>query len=337
MGIIKEILNPIKIPKFIKAEQIFDNKKIAKEALPLHIKMELDKEGILDKIRPNQKIGVTAGSRGITNIALIIREVVNRIKAKGAQPYIIPCMGSHGGANAEGQANILNSLGITEDYIKAPILSSMDVVKIGETISGVDVFIDKNIATMDQVVIINRIKPHTAFSAEVESGLQKMMAIGLGKQKGAEVCHNAGFVQMYKNITEISDVVLEKLDIVFAVGIIENAYDETFMCIVLKKEDIKEKEKDLLKIAKESLARIMFKNIDLLIIDEIGKNIAGSGMDTNVTGRYATPYVSGGPNISKIVTLDLTEESEGNATGIGHSDFVTRRLVRKNGIRANIC
>lgn len=329
MKIIEEILAPVKIPRFVKTRQIFDKEKITKKELQLRINNELHKKGILDRVKSNQKVGITAGSRGIANIALIIREIVRNIRKVGAQPYIIPCMGSHGGANAEGQRQILNKLGITEEYVRAPILSSMDVVKIGKTVSNVDVYVDKNAFKMDTLVVINRIKPHTAFRAEVESGIQKMIAIGLGKQKGAETCHALGFGKMYRNITEIADVVLNKANIAFTIGIIENAHDETFKLIALRTEEIKDMEPALLRIAKDYMPQIMFKDFDVLIVDEIGKNISGGGMDTNIIGRYATPYISGGPNISKIVVLDLTKESKGNATGIGHADFITQRLMNK--------
>jgi len=329
MDVIEEILAPIKIPRFVKIRQTFDKRKITKKELPLHINNEIRKEGILDRIKANQKVGITAGSRGIANIALIIREIVRNIREVGAQPYIIPCMGSHGGARAKGQRKILNTLGITEEYVKAPILSSMDVVKIRKTVSHMDIYVDRNAVKMDSLIVVNRIKPHTAFRAEVESGIQKMIAIGLGKQKGAETCHALGFWKMYRNITEIADVVLNKLNIAFAIGIIENAYDETFKCIALKTKEIKDMEPVLLKIAKDHMPQIMFKDFDVLIVDEIGKNISGGGMDTNIIGRYATPYISGGPNISKITVLDLTKESKGNANGVGHADFITQRLINK--------
>lgn len=329
MDVIEEILTPVKIPRFVKIRQIFDKNKITKKELPLRINNEIRKEGMLDRVKANQKVGITAGSRGIANIALIIREIVRNIREVGAQPYIISCMGSHGGARAKGQRQILNKLGITEEYIKAPILSSMDVVKIGKTVSHVDIYVDKNAVKMDALIVVNRIKPHTAFRAEVESGIQKIIAVGLGKQKGAEACHALGFGKMHRNITEITDVVLNKLNIAFAIGIIENAYDETFECIALRTKEIKDTEPVLLEIAKNHRPQIMFKDLDVLIVDEMGKNISGGGMDTNIIGRYATPYISGGPNISKIAVLDLTKESKGNATGVGHADFITQRLKNK--------
>ena len=334
MGAIGNILAPVKIPRGVIVRQHFANEKISAENLPAHIRGELRNQNLLEQIRPNQRVGITAGSRGIANIALVIRELSTIVREAGAVPYVIPCMGSHGGASAEGQIEILSKLGITEEYIGASILSSMEVVCLGKSKSGVPVYVDKNAWEMDSLIIINRIKPHTAFRGAVESGLQKMLVIGVGKQKGAETCHNAGFGEMYQNITEMSNLILEKMNISFAIGLVENAYDETFLCVALPKHQIKKKEPELLEVAKARLPKIPFRELDVLVIDEIGKNIAGSGMDTNVTGRYATPYITGGPRISKIVTLDLTDESKGNATGLGHSDFTTRRCVDKMNFEA---
>ncbi|MDI6600835.1 MAG: lactate racemase domain-containing protein [Thermoanaerobacteraceae bacterium] len=329
MGVIEELLKDVEIPNMVKIKQHFKSDRIAPEDIPDVIYHELHKGDILERIRPGQKVGITVGSRGIANVAFVVRELVKNIKKAGAEPYIIPCMGSHGGATAQGQKEVLESLGVTEEYAGAPIFSSMEVVKIGKTVDGLDVYLDKYASTMDAIILLNRIKPHTAFRGEVESGLQKMIAIGLGKQKGAETCHAAGFGEMYKNITQIADVVLQKVNIPFAIGLIENAYDETAKIIALKKEEIKTEEPELLRIAKENMPRILFDEIDVLVIDEIGKNISGDGMDPNITGRYPTPYSSGGPKVSKMVVLDLTKESHGNGNGVGTSDFTTRRFMDK--------
>jgi hypothetical protein len=329
MSVVEELLSYIDIPRFVKIKQKFIANKIDIDEIPNAVYNQLHKQGILSIIKQGQKIGITAGSRGVANIALIIKEIVKNLKDIGANPYVIPCMGSHGGATALGQREIIESLGITEQYVGAPILSSMEVVKFGETKSGLDVFVDKNVILMDKIILINRIKPHTAFRGTVESGLQKMIAIGMGKQKGAETCHAQGFGYMHKNITEIADIYLKKGNIAFAIGLVENSYDETCIIEAIKKEDIQLREPELLKMAKMNMPRIMIDNIDVLIIDEIGKNISGDGMDPNITGRYPTPYASGGPNISKITILDLTEESHGNGNGIGTADFTTKRLVEK--------
>lgn len=329
MSVIEDLIKDVEIPKMVKIKQHFKSDRIVPEDIPDAIHHELHKGDIIERIRPGQRVGITAGSRGIANIALVLREIVKNIKCVGAEPYIIPCMGSHGGATALGQKEVLESLGITEEYTGAPILSSMEVVKIGETANGLDVYLDKYASTMDAIILLNRIKPHTAFRGDVESGLQKMIAIGLGKQKGAETCHAAGFGEMHRNITQIADVVLQKVNIPFAVGLIENAYDETAKIVALRKEEIRAEEPALLRIAKENMPRIMFNEIDVLVIDEIGKNISGDGMDPNITGRYPTPYASGGPKVSKMVVLDLTSESHGNGNGIGTADFTTRRFMNK--------
>ncbi|HSH34849.1 lactate racemase domain-containing protein [Schnuerera sp.] len=238
-------------------------------------------------------------------------------------------MGSHGGANAKGQIEVLNSMGITEEFCEAPIKSSMEVVKIGETEDGLPVNIDRYANEADGIVVINRIKPHVGFRGPYESGLVKMITIGLGKQKGAEVCHNQGFGKMAENLPKIAKVIIEKKNIVFAVGLLENAYDETYKIVAMDKRQILDLEPELQKESKKMLPKICFDKFDVLVIDEIGKNITGTGMDTNIIGRYHTPYASGGPDIKKIVVLDLTKESHGNANGIGLSDFTTRRFFNK--------
>lgn len=330
MGSIEKILDPYEIPKFLKVKQTFDKEKIDIDDLPSIVEKEIYKNNLILNIKKGQKVGITAGSRGIANIALIINELVKHIKKMGAIPYIIPCMGSHGGATGEGQKKILNNLGITEDYIDAPIISSMETVKIGVTKSGVDVYIDKKSTEMDSLVVVNRIKPHTAFRSEIESGIQKMLVIGLGKQKGAQSCHFLGFGQMYNNITEIADVVINKTNIAFAFGIIENSYDETLKCIAMGKNEIQTKEPELLKLAKSKMPRILFDKIDVLVVDEMGKNFAGGGMDTNIINRFASKYITGdGPEVSKIAVLDLTPESKGNATGMGNADYSTQKFFEK--------
>ncbi|SIS38580.1 protein of unknown function [Salimicrobium flavidum] len=238
-------------------------------------------------------------------------------------------MGSHGGATAEGQKEVLEHLGVTEDAVGAPIHSSMEVVKVGELDKGLPIFIDKLASESDGIVVINRVKPHTAFRGPVESGIMKMISIGLGKQRGAETCHQLGFKHMHEHVPEMAEMTMDRMPILFAVATVENAFDRVKSLDVMIPEDVYEKEKELQEIAKESLPKIFFDQIDVLIIDEIGKNISGDGMDPNITGRYPTPYAHGGPDVTKMVVLDLTEETGGNANGVGTADFTTDRLVSK--------
>lgn len=293
----------------------------------------LDRFGLTGKVRPGERIALTAGSRGIRDKAKILKVIATRLKALGAKPFLVPCMGSHGGATAEGQVKMLRHLGITEEYVGAPVVSSMEVKEIGRTKFGTPVLIDANICSQaDKIIVVNRIKPHTDFDFEVESGLNKMMIIGMGKHKGALMAHRLtikhGFSTM---LSEIQPIILKALPCFFGVGIIENQYDQTASLHLLEPKNFWEGEKPLLKRAKEIIPRLPFKQIDILVVDEIGKNISGAGLDPNVTGRL---YFIGSPplkepKITRIFVRDLTLETEGNAIGIGFADYATKRLVKK--------
>lgn len=326
-GVIEELLSDIPMPKMVKIRQIFERPRI--DDVEKACVEKLQNSGLIERIKPGQSVAVAVGSRGIKNIALIVRTVINEIKKKGASPFIVPAMGSHGGATAEGQKAVLEGLGVTEEYVGAPIKSSMEVVQLGKTDDGLPVYFDKIASSADAIVIINRIKPHTAFRGRIESGLMKMITIGLGKQKGAEICHAMGFGHMAKNVPQIARFALKKMPVVFGVGIIENAYDETARIEVLDPEEMEDKEAELLMWAKQHMGKILLDKFDILVIDEIGKDISGDGMDPNVTGRYPTPYASGGPDVQRIVVLSLTEKSHGNANGVGTADFTTRRLFER--------
>jgi len=229
---------------------------------------------------------------------------------------------------------VLAHLGVTEESVNAEIRSSMEVIEIGKLPNGLPVYVDKIASEADGIVVINRVKPHTAFRGKVESGIMKMMAIGLGKQKGAEACHQLGFKHMGKHIIEMSHIILEKMPILFGVATVENAFDKVAHVEVLLPDEIEERETELQKLAKKLLPRIYFDKIDVLVIDEIGKNISGDGMDPNITGRYPTPYAHGGPEVTKMIVLDLTPETEGNANGVGTADFTTQRLIDKTNFPA---
>lgn len=317
-------------PQMYRIRQSFD--KTAVPDIPGTVKAELRRLGLERKVKPGQRVAIAAGSRGVANIAVILKAVVEHMKSIGAKPFIFPAMGSHGGAKAEGQVDLLAHYHVTEAFTGAPILSSMEVVEISKTEDGVPVFIDRNASQADWIIVVNRIKPHTKFKAPIESGLMKMMAIGMGKQKGAEYYHKAALQFTFpKIIVDAGREVLKKAPVLCGLGIVENGYDETAKIMALRPEEIEEKEKELLALAKKMMPSLPFNEIDLLIIDEMGKNISGTGMDPNITGRnrdllgvFPHPV-----NAKRVFVRDLTADSNGNATGIGLADLTTKRLVEK--------
>ncbi|UOF89313.1 nickel-dependent lactate racemase [Fodinisporobacter ferrooxydans] len=327
MGILQELLKDIPVPKMAKVKVKFDDNRI--ENLGQALNEKLKQEKIQQKIKPGMEIAIAVGSRGLDRIVEITATTVQFLKELGAKPFIVPSMGSHGGATAEGQRAVLEHLGVTEESVKAEIRSSMEVVKIGELPNGLPVYVDTFASKADGIVVINRVKPHTAFRGPVESGIMKMISIGLGKQKGAEACHQLGFKYMAEHVPAMAKMIMEKLPVLFGVATIENSFDKVARIEVLAVEEIAEKEVELQNISKQLMPKLFFDQLDVLVVDEIGKNISGDGMDPNITGRYPTPYAFGGPDINKIVVLDVTPQSEGNANGVGTADFTTKRLLDK--------
>jgi len=327
VSIIEELLQNIPLPKMAKVQQAFPDEKI--ENFDEALLESLQREEIRQMVKPGMEIAIAAGSRGVDKFVETVAGTVKFLQDLGAKPFIVPSMGSHGGATAEGQKAVLAHLGVTEESVNAEIRSSMEVIEIGKLPNGLPVYVDKIASQADGIVVINRVKPHTAFRGKVESGIMKMMAIGLGKQKGAEACHQLGFKHMGKHIIEMSHIILEKMPILFGVATVENAFDKVAHVEVLLPDEIEERETELQKLAKKLLPKIHFDKIDVLVIDEIGKNISGDGMDPNITGRYPTPYAHGGPEVNKMIVLDLTPETEGNANGVGTADFTTQRLIDK--------
>lgn len=327
LSTIDNLLDSIKLPRMVKVRQYFEKPVIEKVETEL-IKKLYDKD-MMSKIKPGQNIAIAAGSRGITNLPLMIKLLVREIKKAGGVPFVFPAMGSHGGATAEGQKDMLRGMGITEEYIDAPIKATMEVVQVGVSENGLPAYVDKYAYEADAIVIINRIKPHVAFRGNYESGLMKMITIGVGKQKGADICHELGFGKMAENIPAIARVVLQKTNLIFGVAILENAYHETCRIEVLKKEEIETEEPALQEEAKRLSPRIYFDSLDVAIVDEIGKDISGTGFDTNVLGRYHTPFISGGPQITRAAVLDITDRSHGNGNGLGILDFTTKRAFNK--------
>jgi hypothetical protein len=282
-----------------------------------------------ERTKPGQTVAVTAGSRGIANIDKITRAVVDELRELGLFPFIVPSMGSHGGATAEGQRSILAHYGITETSMRCPIRSSMDVVEIGR-VTGTTVYCDRHAWEADHIAVVARVKAHTDFEAEIESGLIKMTAIGLGKQHGAEHYHRAGHQYGYAEVfRSVANTIVETGHILGGVAVVENGYDQTAMVQAMYPGEFEPKEKALLRHAKAWMARLPFDAIDLLIVDEMGKNISGAGMDPNVTGRASIQKPPCKPHIRQLFVRDLTRESDGNAGGIGSADLTTWRLVKK--------
>lgn len=343
MGVIQELLKGVPLPRMVKVRQTFSAPEV--KNLPATLRRELEKPGVGDRIEPGMRIAVAVGSRGVAEISVITRVTVEDIKKRGGLPFIVPAMGSHGGATAEGQRQVLADLGVTEDSAGCPIVSSMDVVEVGRLQNGLAVLIDRKAYEADGIVVINRVKPHTAFHGPCESGLAKMITIGLGKQKGADSCHAYSFKHMAEHVIEMAKIKLERTRILFGVATVENAYDRVAEIVAVPAQNIIEADQRLLVEAKAQMPRIRFDPMDVLIVDRIGKEISGDGMDPNITGRYPTPYAAGGPAISKLVVLDLTEKTHGNANGMGAADFTTRRLVDKidweytyaNALTSTIC
>ncbi|CAM4125118.1 nickel-dependent lactate racemase [Paenibacillus alkaliterrae] len=342
--ILTKLVENTPIPKLVKIRQSFDDT-ILEDPIGQLIK-RLRAADSMSGIAAGHKVAVAVGSRGISRIDELTKTVIDELKRIGAEPFIVPCMGSHGGATAEGQTEVLAHLGIDEERMGCPVRSSMEVIELDRLPNGLPIYCDK-IAAMeaDDIIVINRIKPHTAFRGAIESGMFKMISIGLGKQKGAEACHQLGFKYMAENVPAMARVMIEKLPIRFGVAIVENAYDQICRIEVLGTDIMEEREKELLVEAKSRLPQILFADLDVLVIDYIGKNISGDGADPNITGRYPTPYAHGGPEVNKMVVLDLTPESKGNANGVGTADFTTSRLVSKtdwpstyaNGLTSTVC
>jgi len=290
--------------------------------------------GLEKKVKPGQTVAITSGSRGVANIAQITKGVVDELKAVKLQPFICPTMGSHGEATAEGQKKILEHYGITEATMGCPIRSSMDVVEIGK-VKGTTVFCDKNAWGADHIAVVARVKAHTDFDNEIESGLYKMMAIGLGKQHGAENYHRAGHHYSYAEIfPTVGKAVLDTGHVLFGLATVENGHEETAKVQALLPKDFYEGEKALLKKAKTWMARLPFERLDLLIVDELGKNISGAGMDPNVTGRASVQKPAGKPSVRMLFVRDIRPESEGNAIGVGFADMTTTRLAKKINYKA---
>lgn len=320
-------MEEVPIPGMCRVRQRFDRDGISDVAAVLREK--LNDEKLKARIRPGMRVVLTGSSRQIANMPLILKKLAAFVRAQGGEPCIIPAMGSHGGATAEGQKALLEGYGITEDYCGCPILSSMETVRVGQLPDGDEVRMDRFAHEADAVIVVGRIKAHTAFRGTYESGLVKMMAIGMGKRAGADSLHRAGFGKMGERLPLYAKVVFDNCNVIFGVAPIENEFDQTCRIEVIPAEEIFDQEPELLRYAKSRLPRILLPETDVLIVGEIGKNFSGSGMDPNVTGTFGTPYATGGIQKQRVVVLDLSEQTHGNFIGLGMADTTTKRAFEK--------
>ena len=328
IGGIDNLLDHIPVPRMVRVGQNFARPRTPD--VEAELLRGLDAKGSFRSLVPGSRVAVAAGSRGIANLPEVTRIIVRELKKAGAAPFIVPAMGSHGGATAEGQKALLEHLGISEGLTGAPIRSSMDVEKVGISPRfGMPVYIDKNALAADGIVVINRIKAHPAYAGTFESGLVKMVAIGLGKQKQAEIVHNVGAERMDEFVADIGLEALRHINLIAAVGLVENAFHETARIEVLRAGEIESEEPRLLAESKALAARFHIDEFEALIIDEIGKEISGAGFDTTIVGRYSSPFLTGGPRIRRVAVLDITEKSNGYGGGLGMVDFTTRRAFDK--------
>jgi hypothetical protein len=322
------------LPRMIPVRQTFPRPRVAD--VPRAVSETLAATTL--PVKRGDTVAIGAGSRGIANIDVIVRATVNYLRDLGARPFIFPAMGSHGGGTAEGQLSVLAHYGITEATMGCPVRATMDVIPVGEAL-GLPVWLDRYASEADWIGLVNRVKLHTDFKGSIESGLFKMMTIGLGKYKGAIQYHRTNIQHGYETvITAVGREMLAKARIGFGVGIVENGYDETAHIEAFNAQDLEAGERRLLKDAREGMMKLPFSPIDVLIVEEMGKNVSGSGMDSNVIGRPTNPHepFPNDPKILWIVVLDLTDESYGNAVGIGNADFTTRRLVDKIDMKATL-
>ena len=312
------------LPKMYRIQQRFDATSI--EDVAESIREQFAEFNAKDKVRPGQNVAVTGGSRGIHHYTTIVATVVECLRDMNLRPFIIPAMGSHGGATADGQVELLKDLGITESSVGAPIVSNMDVISLGRLDSGVEVFCAKDALEADHLVVVNRVKPHTVFRGEVESGLCKMLAVGCGKQKGASTIHK---FDLAREIIPAAQKILEKAPVLCGLATVENALGGVNTIKLAKPEEFVDVDRELLKEAWRLLPRIPLEALDILVVDELGKNISGAGMDVNIIGFWRREGGPRKPDYRTLIVLDLTPESHGNAMGMGMADLTTRRVMDK--------
>ncbi|MCX5819350.1 MAG: lactate racemase domain-containing protein [Deltaproteobacteria bacterium] len=295
------------------------------------VRREIGRCDLSGRFTPGQTIAVAVGSRGIQGIVGMVAAMVSSLKMMGLRPFIIPAMGSHGGATSDGQQQVLEHMGITEAAVGAPIRSSMDVVSLGHLPSGAEVFVARDAMEADHLALINRVKPHTAFRGQVESGICKMLTVGCGKHQGASNMHKFGLAE---SIVPAARVILDRVSVLFGIAVLENAAEKTHTVRLVLPETFIESDTEMLKTAFGLFPRIPVDDLDILVVGEMGKNISGGGMDPNVIGMWRRDGGARQPNYRTLVLLDLTPESHGNAMGIGLADLTTRRVIDMLDIKA---
>ncbi len=323
-------------PKIFRVRQTIEAPRV--DDVPGEVHRQLARLELAKRAWPGQSVAITAGSRGIANIHLIIRATVEHLVRLGIRPFVVPAMGSHGGGTAEGQRQIIESYGITEEFVGCPIRAGMETVVVCQTAEGFPVHFDRHAYEADHVLVCGRVKPHTLFTGDVESGLMKMMLIGLGKCEGAKIYHRAiqdySFAQI---IRSVAGEVLAKCRILAGLAIVENACDQTARIEAVAPEEFEPRETELLRLAKEWLPRLPFRHVDVLLIDRMGKNISGVGFDSNVVGRKFDDHkaVEGEfPKVKRIAVRGLTEQTHGNAVGLGLAEFCKSQLLRETDFQA---
>lgn len=313
------------MPKMAAVLQRFDDAHISD--VEKAVREQLTRPEITARVNSGMRIAIGAGSRGIANIGITVRATVQALREFGAEPFVFPAMGSHGGATPEGQQAVLAGYGITEEDVGAPIRATMDTILIGEMKDGTPVHMDRYAHEADGVVLINRIKPHTSFRGPIESGVVKMIVIGMGKIQGATHMHAHGMDLFPELLPRVAAFLMERTSILFGIGVVENAYDRTAIVEALLPDALVEREVELQTKAKSLMGRLYFSDIDILLIDQMGKEISGAGFDPNITGRNHRGVTGfDDPKVQKIVVLDLTKMTNGNATGLGLADVITRKL-----------
>lgn len=325
-------LSDMQCPLMALVEQSFTSNEILPNEIERVIQRQFSREDIRAKLKPGMKIAVGVGSRGIVHLDEIVRSTIRELRSCGVEPFIVPAMGSHGGGTAEGQIKVLYEYGITEMNVGAPVRASMDTIHLGTVMGDTEVYFDRMILEeADGYIVIPRIKPHTDFVGPIESGILKMLGIGLGKHRGASYLHRGGMSLFHELIPTVGQLIMERTPLLFAVGIVENAYHGTAHIELVAREQLPAREAELLTMAKGLMPKFLFPEMDVLIVDEIGKDISGCGMDSNIIGRCSVnkDIRYDVPPIHKIVVLGLTTETKGNAAGIGLADYTTERTVQE--------
>jgi hypothetical protein len=319
------------LPRMFRVRQHFDGRRVSDPAAS--VVQELERISLQTRVSPGQSVALAVGSRGIANLPVIVEAVVRFVRAVGGQPFIIPAMGSHGGATAEGQVEVLESLGITPATVGCDIRASMDTTIVGTTSDQFPVHIDSLALEADHLILINRIKPHTRFTGRIQSGLMKMMMIGLGKRNGASLYHRANqTIPFDRLITTVVPILMKARPVTIGLAIVENAHDQTFLIEAVEPDDLLQREPELLQLAQSLMPRLPFDHADLLIVDQIGKDISGTGMDTNIIGRKSSDKAAGEeeyPKLRQIYVRGLTEKTHGNAAGIGLAEYCRSSILDK--------